>query len=786
MTPSTSQSLLNNIPKVTNDQDQLVLRGRIKTPSDAVSDYRSLFNDDWWASRDRAVMQAMVDGTPPWSDARDRALGLFGRTNVNWGLLTQAQTEAEQPFNDILDSMGDFGTVPIKDGIMSPEEAALMEPIVAEELHRTITTQDEFYFNWWLKAHYFTMWGVGFSIWDDDVDWRPRVMSMQELKLPRGTKASIEKFDRLCCLDEMIPSVLYAKIEDPDAARRLGWNPEAIVAACKRAHPVPMTTDDPQDLQAMWKDNAINSGNTNLVVQVVHTWVREVDGSVSHYISEYNSGIKENMADTFIYKKLGKYGSMASFVNPYFYGVGTNGDLHSIRGNAYALFPAAQALNKLMCKMVDKTVDESNTYIQAENEDAISDQAIFPRGPYIYMTNGVSFVERSTPPVAGSLVPSISMMRELFQLRSSGMAPRAAGSLEDKGQKTKYELQRRDEMDGRLSSAVMKLFFRSWGREYVEIGRRICNPDLQPGHPGGKEAFEFRERCMARGVPEGILLHGLDWGNVQVNMGIGNGSTSERRAVLSELDTYFPRLDQEGQRILTRDQIASRTNYRYARMLVPLAVGSRPPVDIQIANQENQIMGLGGFATIEPNQDHIVHVQSHIMYLLDLNEPLATGEAELQDVIPQMQKVQAHATEHMQYISVEDYRYPEFKEALQQLNEVIVNGAKHIEAEDRRMSEAEASGQQTAADGTPPGVFAQAVDARARLEEFRQKSALQLAVGRQKLAEGRQKMAITQAQAAQKIRHQTIKNQLEVQKMQNDTAARKAAPARKKAARKKS
>lgn len=756
---ATSDALLNNIPSVTNAEGQLVLRGRIKSPADAISDYRSLFNDDWIASRDRAVMQSMVDGNPPWSDARDRQLGLYGRTNVNWGMLTQAQQEAEQPFNDILDSLGNFGIVPIRDGVMPPQEAALLEPIIAEELHRVITQWDEFYFNWWLNAHYFTMWGVSFTMWDDTMDWHYKVLSMQEVKLPRGTKASIEKFDRIAVKSDMLASELYGKVENEEVAALLGWNKEAAIAACERAHPKPITTDDPQDLQAMWKDNSINSGNTNVVVEVVHTLVREVDGSVSHYISEYNSAVRENEAQDFIYKRLGEYGSMSSFINAYLYGVGTNGDLHSIRGNSYNLFPAAQAINKLVCKAMDKSIDESNTFIQAENEDAIADAAIFPRGPYMQITPGVSFVDRTTPPVATTLVPIIQEMKQLFQLRSSGMAPRAASSMEDQGQKTKYELQRKDEMDGKLSSAVMNLFFRAWGHDYREIAIRLCNPDLMEGHPGSESALDFRDRCVARGVPMDVLLYGLDFDNIQLNMGIGKGSTSERRAVLNQLNEYFPRLDQAGQRMLTRDQIASLTNQRYARQLVPLEEGTRPPVDLQIANSENQIMQLGGQATVVINQNHVVHVGVHLTMLMELNDLLANNQVELQDVIPQMQKVQGHTTEHMQFISVEDQNYPEFKEALQQLNEVIVNGAKHIESEEQRTMEAEAAGEVAPATaGTPAGVFAQSVDARARLEEFQQKNMLNLEAAKQK-------MAITDALAAQKIKHEAAKNALELRRM---------------------
>lgn len=776
---SKSASLLNAIPSVTDDEGQLIQRGRVSTPGEVVSDYRSLFNDDWNASKDRAVMQSMVDGAPPWSDARDRVLGLYGRTNVNWGLLTQSQQEAEQPFNDILDSLDNFGTIPIKNGVVTDQEAALLEPIIAEELHRTITQWEDFYFNWWLNAHYFTMWGVSFTFRDDSLDWRWKVESLQGLKIPRGTKASINKFDRICCKTEMLPSDLFAKVRDRELGERAGWNYNAIVAACKQAHPTPIITDDPQQLEAMWKDNSINSGNTNLVVEVVHEWVRELDGSISHYIAAYNSATADNTQAEFLYKKMGEYGSMAQLVNAYLYAVGTNGDLHSIRGNSYSLFASAQGINKLMCKMIDKSIDESNTFIQAVDEDAITDLAIFPRGPYMQVTNNVRFVDRTTPPVAQNLAISLQAVREVYQMRSSGMSPRAASSMGDKGQKTKYELQRRDEMDGKLSSAVMNLFFRSWGGDYRETARRITNPELSKSHPGGAEAFEFRRRCVERGVPEEILLYHLDFDNIQLNMGIGKGSSSERRAVLSQLGELRPLLDQEGQRILTRDQIAALTNQRYARMLVPLEAGSRPPIDLQIANMENQVMRLGGEATVEPNQDHVTHVAAHLAYLSDLNALLANAEAELQEVIPKMQVAQEHTVAHMEFISVENENYPSFKEALQQLNEVIVNGAKHVESEERKMAQAEAQGTpapDTA--GTPGGVFGQAVDAQAKLSMLRETMQITRDDARQKMAlkelETASKLKSNAALTAQKLRLQRETHEAKIQQRKTKPTPAKA------------
>jgi hypothetical protein len=727
---------------------------RVKRASDVVSQYQTLFNEDYIASRDRAVVQSMADRNAPYSDSRLRQLGISGITNVNWGDLGIAQMEAEKPYNSVLMSMSHFGIVPFKNGVLTDVEAEEKEIVVAEELHRMITEWRDFRFRWKMNAHFFTMWGVSFTYREDNLDWRWKVSSLQDVKVPRGTQATVNEVDRIFMKADMTPSDLFAKIRDPEVGRLAGWNEAQIRMSCANAQPKPLNTQSPEDMQAMWKDNSVYSGNTNIVVQVVHGFVKEVDGSVSHYIVDYTLNTAEAQ---FIYEKKGKFADMSEFINAYLFGVGTNGDFHSIRGNAFNLFPSAAALNKLRCKLVDKANDEANTFLSTDNEDATIDNMIVPRGPYFQLTTGVNFVERATPPVAGNLVPAIEEMEQTFRVQSSGMAPRSAAQTE-RGQKTKYELQRADEIDSSLTSDSMDMFLDSWKWDYREVVKRVINPDLQEDHPGGKQAFDFRRRCEQRGVPY-VLLQQLDFDNINLNRGIGRGSSAERRSVLSNLnDTIFGRLDPEGQQILTRDTIAAQTDYRYALMLVPRQAGQRPPVDKQIANIENMDLKTGSDAVLVPNQNHIVHVGAHLELLQAYDAAIAEVQVELKDAIPVMLKASEHCNEHMQYIDPESQPYRTYKQALQQLNEVITNGAKHLEADQRKAQKAMEKGlPPPEEDGTPPGVHGQAVDAKARLEMIRQEGLTKLEIKKQ---EADQKLLFNDAFAAQKLKQMSAEQQI--------------------------
>ena len=135
-----------------------------------------------------------------------------------------------------------------------------------------------------------------------------------------------------------------------------------------------------------------------------------------------------------------------------------------------------------------------------------------------------------------------------------------------------------------------------------------------------------------------------------------------------------------------------------------------------------------------------------------------------------MQKASAHCGEHMKFIDPEIEPYRMAKQALQQLNEVITNGAKHLEADQRKEQEAAAKGEAAPdTSETPPGVFGQAVDTRARLAMQAQEHQTDQEI---KKKEADQKLLINDAFAKQKLQHEQARFELQAaQKAQTPTPA---------------
>jgi len=743
--PNSSLAMASSIPDVLDEEDNVIERGRIKNPAQLAGAYQYLFTSDLGSSRARAKVQSQVDGDPPYSSEQDRLLGMAGRTNANWGYASQSQQDIERPYNEVFDSIDVFGTTPLRAGFADELARQQWAPIIAEEISRMIRNWPKFTYNRLLCVHLFTMFGVAFTYREDKYDWRFKVTSLQWLKVPRRTEATIEDQDFFCARVYTSPVELMKKIKDRKAAELAGWNVQAVMDAIEQtAQPTAIDTSNPETLQETVKDQDYFTGAGAITVDLVHGWVREMDGSISHVIGRYDGN------GEFLYKCEGMYGSMSEFVTAYTDGVGSNGDFYSIRGNAWRGFNSSLYLNLMTCKAVDMANWSSTPHIKATDEDALIDTLIRPSGPYNIISSQAEFVEIKHVPFQQNLIPMIQEIKGIFGMRSrqAGGSNRYTGGATPR---TAEEVKTEAAIDGQLTTAGMDLYFLSWLNDFKEIVRRVCNRELSASHPGGAEAFKMRKRCMERGVPI-EAIYNVDIDAIEINRGVGKGSAQERRAVFSQLMPNIGSYDPKGQQILLRQYTASLAGISFANLLVPPEPGTRPPVDVQIANMENALMSVGQPAVLEPNQDHTVHVATHLSKLAEINGALANEQMEFAPAIQLLGPIWRHAMEHMAYISDKNPLYKSFKEALSQIEEVVVNGEKKLAAEARRAQEnpEAATGD---SEETPLSVLRQSVDAGARLDVMAKRQQLQFDSEKQslELAKKQQDLAYGDAKKAQEL-----------------------------------
>ncbi len=677
----TTSSSVDALPPIVDAEKKLIERGRVKTAADIKSIWSVLSNEDRAQQCMRAKYQEMLDGRPPISPETLKKKVLAGATNVNWNLAQQTQEEAEAPYNEILDSVDVFCSLPTKHG--QQHERMTWEPIMAEEFTRVMRKWPRFNALHQLNVHLFVAEGLSFKFFEDERDWRWKVKGQQHLKFPRNTMADVNEIDVMCCKVGTEPHVLYRTIMS-QGAKAAGWDVEVAKKALIEGTKIEgQPNDDYQAWEAQWKNNDITNGVKAQKLQLIHIWVQELDGTVTRMIA------REDGEEGILYKCEGKMRSMSECITAFQYGIGTNGEFHSIRGLNAKVFPTASAINRVFNKFIDMAFHVSTPHLQASSEDGITDMMMKPVGPYMVMGDGVSPVPIKTPNFEQTLLPVISTLQSMFSSRTSTFTSGISNQM-DRTQRTATEKKMQYATQGKLSSSGYSLYFSSEERHWKQVVKRFKRENYQANEPGGDLVWEFRNRCLERGVPLKAIYE-IDVDSIEVNTGIGKGSAQERMTSLEGVGQTFNSMDAYAKNLYNHEVVAAYWGQRKAGEIFPPQPGLRPPVEAGMASMENDLMALSGRAQpVEPNQDHYTHLTKHMPFLMDLNQQIIDGTAMMEQAIPQMSPVWEHSNVHLEQLPIDHPERGAIKQALQQVGEVITNQMKKLNAEAQRAQAAEA------------------------------------------------------------------------------------------------
>lgn len=747
-----TRASINAIPPVVDPATKkLIERGRVATPADAKIIFETLWNEDRHSASQRYQYQQALDGYPPLSAVELKTRGLSGATNTNWNLMSQAQEEAEAPYNDVLESIDKFCSLPT--GYGDESEKARLQPIMEEGLTRILRKWDEFQYNWQSNVRMFVSEGVSFAMFEDERDWRWKIVGQQHIKFPRSSRANVNELDVVCAKVLTQPHHLYKWIRRKGADKE-GWNiPEVQKALMETSAPQPTPSDDWVAWEKRWKNNDISESAKAQTVPLIHTWVQELDGTVTRLISRFDG------KGGFLYKSEGKVKSMSQCLIAFCYGIGTNGDFHSIRGLAAKLFSAACAINRVLNKFIDMACHVSTPHLQAESEDGITDLMVKMHGPYAVLDSNTSPVEIKVPSFDTTLLPVINTLQGLMSGKTAQYSSGITSSL-DKTQRTATEQKMRYAQQGKLSTSGMNLFFASQEKLLKEVVRRMIRKDYQQMEGGGDLVVELRNWLVKRGVPLEAFYQ-IDVDAIEVNTGTGKGSAQERMVALDGVGAAYNDMDAFAKNLYNRERVAAYWGSAKATLMFPEDPGLRPPAEAGLASMENEIMALNGQTMqIEPNQDHFTHLSKHLPFLLQLNQAIGEGTMQMAEAIPKMHPVWEHCNLHLELLPMNNPQRGAIKQALAQVGEVILNEGKKLAKEANAAQEQ----QGTPVSDVTPNDTVQAAQAEAKLRDLQMSQEIK--------QRGREmELQHKDRKAAQELRISAAKQALELRKIAKQQAA---------------
>ncbi len=678
---------------------------RFKDVGAAYSAYKEARQGDQLSAMNRIRYQMKLDGEPPYSKQEMRKYGLATNANVNFGFMEDVLTAASAPYEDLVDGSEVLMRLPTKFG-NDPAERMGWESVMEEEYTTLITDDDGFDYQLAELVRQFNLHGIAVPFRENEYEISWRTTETGNFLLPRDCRASTKAIDWACCVREYLPHELWERIEDRDTAKELGWDIKETMEAIKAATPGIQWDDDWDKWTEQWKNNDFGmsySGRPS-VTRVVHMWYVSRDGksSVTHCMFRADGAGKE-----FMFKAKDRFSALGEAFTIFTDGVGTNGKYHGIRGIGYKLYAIIKELDELWSSFIDATRQAGKIFIQPQSEAAAKNLALVEWGNFIMLPPKANFIDRTLPNYAQNLIPGINLLGQLLERKSGQYTTQ--GAFDQKKEQTAREIMARLDQIAKLSTTKVKIFYNSWERLNKENVRRIIRKDWHPSDPDYERVNQFYTRCEARGVPKEAIYE-INLRRVKAVKAMGNGSPEARQAILDRLMQLFQYYDPEGQGKLVRVATISAAGKDMGDMLAPQVPGQRPPIDKKIADLENAAMGDLKPQVVEPNENHAVHMVEHLTGpggLLEMVQAFRAGQVGY-EAVPAMRLKHTHCDGneqtqeigHMQFIPDKNWdgtpnmQKAQFKEALQQTDEIIANGERHLQAEQRKMQEAEGQEQE--------------------------------------------------------------------------------------------
>ena len=714
------------------------VESRLKDVKSAISIFENLRRADEQSSINRARVDAMFDGANPYNQSALASSGQGLKTNLNFGEAQRLLDISLSAYVDLYSSLEKL--VEVKSNQGNATEVGRFEDIVSEEITQLLRCWPEFHSLYLRLCTTFIKHGVAVTYFDTPDDWKFRVGGFADMLIPRQTPASEAMIDIAIGRREYHLHELFAFIKNEKAAAKVGWNVDEVKrvimkCASTNGRKRNVNYESWETLQQEFKNNDIYEGHNNPTVSVLHHWVREMDGSISHYICS------EKDAKDFLYKKISRYDKPEHAYVMFTYGVGSNGTYHSIRGLGHRIFNHIQTSNRLRCQMVDGAMLGSAVMIQPENQRALDELGFTYYGAYAVLSPNVNIIEKAVPNLSTAVKPALEDISNQLALNTDTVS--TYGPQQSSPYKNQMQVVADMDVQTRLSGASLNLFYASWNRLLREVVRRIVT--TKKSDPMLKD---FYERCAMRGVPENFI-RSLDTMRTKAVRSIGNGSYANRLVALKELQAISGSFDETGRRNLTRDIVSTRVGHDLADRYTPQQSEPRPTIDSKIAYLENQELMSGEPVPVVDAEMHGAHLNVHLPELNQLIEELNQGAADPVESLPALQAFYQHISETVQFIASDPTQQGMVGTAKQVLNfaeEMINNTSKQVQKMQRDQMEQQG--------GSPEGAEQNALSMKMqehqmKLEMARQKAELDMEL---KQAKFRQEQAIEDAKTVAKLR----------------------------------
>lgn len=554
---------------------------RINSASQAKQIWDELWLNDSGRSKKRSLVQGLTDGNPPYRQSDLVEAGRDYQCNVNWRIAEAYLNDASGAFFDLFNEAETYATIQCNHG--SPDE---------QEKYSKILTKN---FDWLLRGdglrpykkfqyviqnsqREMTLYGAGPLMFQDEFDWLPDTILYRHLNVPEMTKSDTSEWELCAVQSSYSPDKLYYFISNPESAKAVGWDVEAVRMAIMNAQP---EIQNGQYKTWEWYQQQLKDGSyiygQNKVISLIHIFYREFpkngesDGKISHVIIAADdtqvldrTQSSDKQTPPFLFKKYDRYECWEECIHPLYYDRGSGGYHHGVTGMGVKMYSAMEYLNRLLCNQADKAFAPKMMF-RPSSAAASEEFALQQFGDYGVLTENYDAVQM---PTHGMLEEGLIFSREITSILSSNLGQyRQSAQPESGKEKTARQVTVEAQKEARLQKTTIERYYQQLDAVYAEMYRRAISPSLQKTMRNGERAHEFRKRCERDGCPKEC------WDKIEfirATRVVGQGSEFLRQQSLDFLfATLMGMLPESGRNALISDMIASRAGYSAVERYMP-------------------------------------------------------------------------------------------------------------------------------------------------------------------------------------------------------------------------
>lgn len=621
----------------------------------SVSDARQLFVQLEFENQLRAQSWAQVrnqiEGGRPFDPAQLQRNGELWRTNVNFRDAEAAFLRAKIPYWKKVHEVPRIVSVTLHSKAPMADQWGMM---MAENFNRFIDDWGaDYQKNFMCFIGDFVKYGPGYVMWEDVRKCRYKHVSAIQMRFPKRTKANVDDWELVGVRREMTVTQLLEKVRDAKAkkdSKEAGWNETAILEAIQMAAPGPSNTRflDPNYWQDMLISNDLVIGGIWPTIIVVDLFAKEHDGQIRHFIFTEKADVGE-----YLYCNYEEADSFRQIFGTCFYDTGENGLIHTVRGFAVKNYYYMTTVNRTKCRIVDGATfamslnftRDSNTVDESPPVEAYSAVNVFPTG----------MTQLQFYPQLQEAKDVLAMLQQNENENNYSYSDEGAQQNIAKAQ-TKGQGDLIAAMASEQDTASDALYLAQMGSNiFTETMRRLCLKGSDD-----EDAKNFQKRCKDDGVPDDALF------KIERTVKTGASPNMASPAMRSQIgmqlmQMIYPNPQANKPWILefvTNNLLGTELA---AQALLPPGAQSDPG-QVREAMMENGDLAQGMPLPVAPEDNHAVHADTHLKPLEMAAQASQQGQQLTPDHMVAFQFALPHIAQHLQALSQDETKKPEFKQ----------------------------------------------------------------------------------------------------------------------------